>query len=117
MSNIINLSDLSDKEELQPVLFGLTGVYITNGVQYLLDENIISELELNILLLKHVKNIDDNKYEEDRKYNLEAIKTGTGRVLSVYELNGHRFYINSYVSKKGSGTIADETMIMLCDEY
>lgn len=114
MSNIINLSD---KEELQPVLFGLTGVYITNGVQYLLDENVINELDLNVLLLKHIKNIDDNKYEEDRKYNLKSIETGTGRVLSVYELHDHRFYINSYMSKKGSRTIADETMIMLCDEY
>lgn len=114
MSNIINLSD---REELQPVLFELTGVYMTNGVKYLLDENIINELDLNILLLKHIKNIDDNKHKEDREYNLEAIETGTGRVLNVYELNGHRFYINSYVSKKGTGTIADETMIMLCDEY
>lgn len=114
MNNIINLSD---REEKLPVLFELTGVYTTSGVKYLLDENIINELELNILLLKHIKNIDDNKYEEDRKYNFEAIKTGTGRVLNVYELNDNRFYINSYVSKKGSRTIADETTIMLCDEY
>ena len=114
MSNIINL-----REELQPPLFELNCdcVYMTNGVQYLLDENVINEFDLNVLLLKHIKNIDNNKYEEDRKYNLEAIETGNGRVLSVYELNDNRFYINSYVSKKGSRTIADETMIMLCDEY
>ena len=69
-------------------LFNITNCYITCGIESLINEGSLKEKELHEILLKHMCNIDDNKYKEDLEANLEAIKTGSGRVLSVYELNG-----------------------------
>ena len=95
----------------------IEGLLFVVGDEGLTIKAISEILETDIEETKELLKNLHNKYEEDRKYNLEAIETGKGRVLNVYELNNNRFYINSYVSKKGSRTIADETMIMLCDEY
>lgn len=113
MSNVIKLF----KDDKKPILFELTNVYMTNGVQRLIAENIINDLDINIMLLKHMQNVDDSEHQEDIKANQEAINSGTGRVLSVYETKGSRFYINSYMEKINDKAAASETMIMLCDEY
>lgn len=109
--------NLFDNESQKPILFGVTSCNITNGIQYLVNENIIDEIDINVMLLKHMKNTDDNKFPEDREYNLQAIKSGTGRVLSVYEVKGHRIYINSYIAHVGGNALSTETTIMLADEY
>ena len=98
-------------------LFNITNCYITCGIESLINEGSIKEKELHEILLKHMCNIDDNKYKEDLEANLEAIKTGNGRVLSVYELNGERLYINSYMQHLEGKPIAIETTLMLCNEY
>lgn len=113
MSNIIKLF----KDDGKPILFELTNVYMTSGVQSLIAENVITDLDINIMLLKHMQNVDDNEHQEDIKANQEAINSGIGRVLSVYESKGSRLYINSYMEKVNGKAAASETMIMLCDEY
>ena len=108
---------LHPQEEQQPILFNITQCGITEGIQHLVNEAVINELDLHLLLLKHMKNIDDNKHPEDIEYNLQAIKSGTGRVLSVYDVKDHRLYINSYMDKVEGTTVSIETVIMLTDEY
>lgn len=98
-------------------LFKIEQMGITEGIQHLINENIMTIKDIYNLILRHSYNEDDNKDPEDREYNLQAIKSGSGRVLSVYEIKDQRIYINSYVEKQDNKTISIETTIMLCDEY
>lgn len=89
------------------------GVVMTIGVATLLEEGKINHKDLAVMLARHVRNDDDNKYAEDREYNLEAISSRSGRVLSVYNLKGHRFYVNTYMED----WVEEPTVIMLTEEY
>lgn len=100
-------------------LFNVTNTYITKGVQSLIENEKIDNMDVYNMIINHTRNIDDNKYKEDVKWNLENVKH-CGRVLSVYELKDNRFYVNSYISKDPMDEeyrIATETTVMLCDEY
>ncbi|MGL5381066.1 hypothetical protein [Clostridium sp.] len=100
------------------VLFTIENCSITLGIQNLIDNNELTFDDINEMLLRHMKNDDDNKYEEDREYNLQGINNG-GRVLSVYNVNNNKMYINSYIQRcsNPSTRVGCETLVMLTDEY
>lgn len=116
-NNKDNVIQLFDNEADKPILFGITECSITDGIAHLVNTNVFDEMDINVMLLKHMKNTDDNKHPEDIEYNLQAIKSGSGRVLSIYNIKGHRIYINSYIAHVGGNALSKETTVMLADEY
>ena len=96
------------------MLFNLKGNPImTAGVAELLERGVISYRDVAKMFARHLMNNDDNTYAEDRTYNQEAIDTKTGRVLSVYNVKGYKFYVNTYMED----WVEEPTIIMLAEEY
>lgn len=72
-------------------------------------------LELMGYLNRHFNNDCDCKYEDDIKANEEAINTGDGRVLSVYNSTKGKIYI---ITECLSYEVKDRiTTILYADEY
>lgn len=93
--------------------------YITIGVKDLLINNFINTLDLLIMIKRHQNLKDDNKSIQDQELNQEILKFG-GQIISVYKMNGYKFYINSHIEEpntKYEERRATETTIMLYDEY
>ena len=95
-------------------LFEVKQAFITRGVEELQNQELINGLDILSMLKKHMCNVDDNEFEEDREYNLRAIKNGFGRVFSVYNIGDEKIYIVSYLDKN---LVSEETTIMLSEEY
>lgn len=103
----------------QGTLFELTNLYTTIGINKLIENNEIEMEDIMVMALRHTLNDDDNKYEEDREYNLKNIKE-CGRVLNVYKFKDYNIYINSYIQPSPfdeEKRISVETVAMLSEEY
>ena len=103
--------------QISKFLFFTENLLMTQGVEVLMKSGELSYSDVLKSLYRHMSNEDDNTYEEDRQTNLDFINQGCGRVFSVYDINGERFYMISYLDSKDGRTYGIETTIMLSDEY
>lgn len=67
-------------------MFELGKILVTQGINIALEDGEITTKELQYIIFRHLNNVDDNKYCEDRKANQQAINEGNGRVLTVHNI-------------------------------
>lgn len=95
-------------------MFNIGAVHITQGINYSLEAGEISPQQIQTILIKHMNNIDDNIYPEDRALNQEAINNNCGRVLTVHKISDFKIYCIT----EGLGNPEYlNTIILHADEY
>lgn len=69
------------------------GIYMTCGVQYDIDNDELSILDVNSIVMRHFQN-DGDECSQDKRLNSEAIKSKEGRVFSVFNnVQGKKLYV------------------------
>lgn len=100
-------------------MFELGIITITSGINTALADGELTNNDIQYILLRHLNNVDDNKYPEDRKANQQAINEGNGRVLTVHNIEhstGKTERIYCITEGLGSPEYLN-TCILYADEY